>query len=513
VCFAVSQTQRAVHNFDNNKTDFKVIDMDRVTHPTTAQSWNLSLSGHWNSVTTNGTAQSRPHGPTPELLSASIQIVTHDTKGNIFFIPASVRAHSSQLVLTWNFDHRMISADVGAESVIDVTHQHDALGRRVTRTASGSTTVSVQVDQQTICDYVSGAAPASSTYRYLYGSYIDEPIVRVATSNNKTTWNHRNQQYSIVACTDSSGAVTERYAYMAYGLPTITNGASTVRTLSAFNSRYTHTDREWDAALEMYHYPARMYEATVERFCSRDPIGYQGNDRNIYRFVRSGPITRLDPLGNRSTTPPPGWDLLCTPKREIDLWEDSDTIGMPWQWMPPEMAAGERPGESYFGQTKIYFQLDCKCRGCCYGKTWPYPRNRNAMMYFPDIKIKVQWLIFINPKYKNIEWEFKDANTPTMEGIYGHEQLHVQHGNRFFNQRLLPTLYNSLNSIQSMDTWGNGSLGRLQCLTKCGELELFLNETLREVIVAETGHSDPTRIPLPGTHYPPEGTMPSKPNN
>ena len=264
--------------------------------PQLSQSWNLSAVGDWNSVTTNGTVQSRTHGPTHELLTAGGQSVTHDTKGNMLLIPASVRANSSPLVLTWDFDNRMVSADVGADSVIDVTHQYDALGRRVARTASGSTTVFVQVDQQTICDYASGAAPASSTYRYLYGSYIDEPIVRIATSNSEMTWYHRNQQYSIVACTDSTGAATERYAYTAYGLPTITDGSGTVRTSSTIGNRYTYTGREWDGVLGLYHYRARTYEATVGRFCSRDPIGYRL--LSLYLYVRNNPQLLNDPSGH-----------------------------------------------------------------------------------------------------------------------------------------------------------------------------------------------------------------------
>ena len=219
--------------------------------PQLSQSWNLFAVGDWNSVTTNGTAQSRTHGPTHELLTAGGQ---------------------------------------------GVTHQYDALGRRVARTASNATTVFVQVDQQTICDYVSGAAPASSTYRYLYASYIDEPIVRVTTSNSETTWYHRNQQYSIVACTDSTGAATERYAYTAYGLPTITDGSGTVRTSSAIANRYTYTGREWDGVLGLYHYRARMYEATVGRFCSRDPIGYFAFP-NIYCYTHCGPTVHIDPSG------------------------------------------------------------------------------------------------------------------------------------------------------------------------------------------------------------------------
>ena len=251
--------------------------MDRVTHPITAQSSTRGL--------------------TPELLTGSSQSVTQNTKGNMLVIPTSV----------------------GANSVIDVAHQYDALGRRVARTASGSTTVFVQVDQQTICDHVSGEVPASSTYRYLYGSYIDEPIVRIATSNSETTWYYRNQRYSIIACTDPTGAATEQYANAAYGLLNITDGTSTVSTFSAINSRYTHTGREWDAALGMYHYPARMYEATVERFCSkpnsrcdlretklapntrwgsrsRDPIGYAATEC-LYDYVNGQVFNKSDPSG------------------------------------------------------------------------------------------------------------------------------------------------------------------------------------------------------------------------
>ena len=295
--------------------------------PQLSQSWNLSAVGDWNSVTTNGTARSRTHGPTHELLTAGGQGVTHDTKGNMLLIPASVRANSSPLVLTWDFDNRMVSADVGADSVIDVTHQYDALGRRVARTASGSTTVFVQVDQQTICDYTSGAAPASSTYRYLYASYIDEPIVRVTTSNSETTWYHRNQQYSIVACTDSSGAATERYAYTAYGLPTITDGSGTVRTSSAIGNRYTYTGREWDGVLGLYHYRARMYEATVGRFCSRDPIGYDSLDTCLYGFTFANPLFWSDSSGLFPEDPKKEPTLDDEQKKEIDRCAEGQKCG------------------------------------------------------------------------------------------------------------------------------------------------------------------------------------------
>ena len=71
------------------------------------------------------------------------------------------------------------------------------------------------------------------------------------------TWHYqRNQQYSITAVTTSSGSVAERYAYTAYGQPTILDGSGSVLSSSAINNRYTYTGREWDQALGLYHFRA-----------------------------------------------------------------------------------------------------------------------------------------------------------------------------------------------------------------------------------------------------------------
>ncbi|MFO0940477.1 MAG: RHS repeat-associated core domain-containing protein [Pirellulales bacterium] len=239
-----------------------------------SQSWSLSAVGDWNSVTTNGSAQTRTHGPAHELLTGAGQSVSTDTKGNITGSPAVMRPNGSSLTCTWDFDNRMASADIGSNGSVEVSHLYDALGRRVARTAGGITTVYVQIYQQTIADYVAGAAPASSTYRYVYGSYVDEPVMRWQTSNSSSLYYHRNQQYSITAVSNSAGAVQERYAYTAYGVPTIANASGAVLTASAQDNRYMYTGREWDNDIQQYHFRARMYDASLGRFCSRDPIGY-----------------------------------------------------------------------------------------------------------------------------------------------------------------------------------------------------------------------------------------------
>lgn len=258
-----------------------------------SQSWSLSAVGDWNSVTTNGTAQTRTHGPSHELLTGGGSNVTTDVKGNITLIPASLRASAASLTSTWDFDNRLSSATTGSTTV---SHQYDALGRRVAHTVGSTTTVFVQAGQQTIADYASGAAPASSTYRYLYASYIDEPIMRWNISSSSAVYYHRNQQYSVTALTDASGSALERYGYTAYGVPTIANSSGTVISATAYDNRYLYTGREWDNVIQQYHYRARMYDPALGRFCSKDPIAYRGGI-NLYEYVRSSSLFLVDPLG------------------------------------------------------------------------------------------------------------------------------------------------------------------------------------------------------------------------
>jgi len=120
---------------------------------------------------------------------------------------------------------------------------------------------------------------------------------RYRSDQNLKHYFHRNQQYSINAMTNGGGTVVERYAYNAYGTPTIMDGSGTLLTTSAENNRYLYTGRDWDEALDLYHYRARMYNAVAGRFCSRDPIAYRGSKWNLYEYVKSAPVRFLDPLG------------------------------------------------------------------------------------------------------------------------------------------------------------------------------------------------------------------------
>jgi RHS repeat-associated protein len=162
------------------------------------------------------------------------------------------------------------------------------------------------MEQQTIADYPVGGAATTPTFRYVYASYIDEPVVRKTAGTGGTlVYFHRNHQYSVTAVTTSTGSVTERYAYTAYGQPTILDASGTVLPTSNFSLRYSFTGREWDATLGLHHFRARWMSPSAGRFLTRDPIKYAGSEWNLTEYVRSNPGNSIDPFGLSSLPPIP----------------------------------------------------------------------------------------------------------------------------------------------------------------------------------------------------------------
>ncbi|XZE46926.1 RHS repeat domain-containing protein [Pirellulaceae bacterium SH467] len=99
------------------------------------------------------------------------------------------------------------------------------------------------------------------------------------------------------AVTTSTGTVAERYAYSAYGEPTICDASGSTIASSSINNRYTYTGREWDATVGLYYFRARFMSPKTGRFLGRDPIGFGGSMWNLYEYAKGTPQSLLDPTG------------------------------------------------------------------------------------------------------------------------------------------------------------------------------------------------------------------------
>lgn len=321
------------------------------TNGTKNQAWALSPVGDWNTFTDAGVAQARVHGPTHEIISIAGAAVLHDSRGNM-------TQDELGKVMTWDADGMLASVVVPAGSPTGVagthSYQYDALGRRVRKTTGGAgaiDTVFVRDGQTVIAEYEAGMPYGGYLRKYVNASYVDEPVLMVdrtaagalEAGQAENLYYHRNQQYSITALTDQGGSVVERYAYTAYGEPTILDGAgTTTRTASFIGNPYLYTARDYDVESGLYYFRRRMYEGWKGRFLSHDPILYPNGAstyagwfslRGIDPFGRDASMTGIEDLvgGDSIDWNNPPWpnqeprSVCCTFESGGKMWSESVT--------------------------------------------------------------------------------------------------------------------------------------------------------------------------------------------
>jgi RHS repeat-associated protein len=210
-----------------------------------------------------------------------------------------------------------------SDGILIATYTYDAIGRRDSKVVTNSGALN-----GTTYFYLDGwqeieerNASHTPTQQYVYGSYIDEPLV-VDTNlagTPKQYFYEQNTLYSVYALTDSMGKVVEGYQYDAYGRQTVfyqngsgvvvfgSGGVFTEGGTSAVGNPFLFTGRRLDAETTrtdpqtgkqtgLYYYRARYMDTVEGRFISRDPIGFRGGI-DLYEYVVSNPVGLVDPTG------------------------------------------------------------------------------------------------------------------------------------------------------------------------------------------------------------------------
>lgn len=138
---------------------------------------------------------------------------------------------------------------------------------------------------QRLADYDGSAGtPGTLLNRYVYGSSLDEVLIQITAGGTKTYY-HQNHQSSVIATTNSSGAVLNRYTYGPFG-----------ESAALAGTTHGYTGQRYDAETGLYHYKMRQYSPKLGRFLQPDPIGMAGGI-NLYGYVGNSPLTTVDPLG------------------------------------------------------------------------------------------------------------------------------------------------------------------------------------------------------------------------
>ena len=104
------------------------------------------------------------------------------------------------------------------------------------------------------------------------------------TANGTKYYYHFDGLGSVVALSDESGNIVERYSYDVFGDP---------NRVSSVGNPYMFTGRDYDAETGNYYYRARYYEPEIGRFMQTDPIGYK-NSANLYQYCLNNPVNFID---------------------------------------------------------------------------------------------------------------------------------------------------------------------------------------------------------------------------
>jgi RHS repeat-associated protein len=123
-----------------------------------------------------------------------------------------------------------------------------------------------------------------SFVKYVNGLGIDDKIRQ--TVNGQVLYFVQDHLGSTNALTDATGNVISSVTYDSFG-----NSTGNLAT------RYQYTGREKDAETGLHYYRARWYDSNLGRFLGEDPIGFAGDDINLYGYVWSSPINKTDSSG------------------------------------------------------------------------------------------------------------------------------------------------------------------------------------------------------------------------
>ena len=227
--------------------------------------------------------------------------------------------HRNRLVGVTNYD---TFADYGTTSSQEVDYVYDYLNRLVARTidedGSGATYsdeteyyvydggepgTAEQPDQdadvgQIVLQLDENGAP---THRYLWGPAVDQiladEVVDDGTADdvNWTLTDHQNTVRDLVEYNPgtNTASVINHITYDSYG-----NALNAVDCLFAFTGRLS------DSATGLQNNLNRWYDPEVGRWLSEDPIGFEGGDANLYRYVANDPGNGVDPSGLEGSNPP-----------------------------------------------------------------------------------------------------------------------------------------------------------------------------------------------------------------
>jgi RHS repeat-associated protein len=237
----------------------------------------------------------------------------------------SVASYDAQDRLILHGDHVYTYTDNGElltktnTTTAEVTqYDYDVLGNLISVTVSDTTSIEYVLDGQNrrVGKKVNGTLTQGFLYkdrlnpvaeldengdivsRFIYGSKVNVPDYMVKDGiTYRIISNHLGSPRLVVNASD--GSVAQQIDYDEWG--DITND-----TNPGFQP-FGFAGGVFDQDAKLTRFGARDYDTVVGRWVSKDPLGFAGEDSNLFGYVENDPVNWIDPQGLAKSKTPDGY--------------------------------------------------------------------------------------------------------------------------------------------------------------------------------------------------------------
>ena len=256
-----------------------------------------------NRVTANGNTYTT--GTNNELTSDGDFTYTYDAEGNR--ISKTNVANTERELYTWDYRNRLTTVTKQTYDTLTnewttvqiVEYAYDYNNIWIRKVIGNSKTIFIPENYQTTIQIDNG----TTTHHYLWTP---------------------NQQDKLLADTTTSGILWALTDHLGTIRDVLDGNSSTHLIYDAFGNLisgtnpilFGYTGKAFDSATNLQNNINRWYDATIGRWLSTDPIGFEGNGINLYQYVENKSTFYVDYLGME----------LVAPWHPEASWRPSDTF-------------------------------------------------------------------------------------------------------------------------------------------------------------------------------------------
>ncbi|YCM43521.1 RHS repeat-associated core domain-containing protein [Verrucomicrobiaceae bacterium 227] len=236
-----------------------------------------------------GNPTGRTYGADNRLLTQGDFTFAYDDEGNVITRTNTVNGE----IRNFEYDHRNQLTSVSNQASAIATpveiaaYQYDYRGRVMSRTIAGQKTWLLLDRGGVFAEFADGATEINKAYFYDLTDVNNRYAEWTRTGGIK--WYLTDQLGTVNGILNYDSAPAAWLEYDSFGNP--------LTAVPSDFGPHRFAGRFFNEATGLYENGKRNYDPNAGRFHQQDPVRYESDDYNLYRYAGNNPISATDPLG------------------------------------------------------------------------------------------------------------------------------------------------------------------------------------------------------------------------